>query len=315
MTPASQFTRPSEWLQWVDTQLRWPPGGGYGPNATMYAELAGVVGPAVRAAAGNATLIGPASSNIGMAWLQQSFEAGLLQHIDRVSIHPYRSDSPETLWADWPRVGELVSEYAPLEKAPMAVLSGEWGYGADTVGGAMEQAELLVRVMLLTTALSGQPSIWYQACDPDVSEGSMGIMNCSDGVFTPLPAYSAALVLHTVLRNDGQPATAPLDPGRGFRFVQRLPVFQAGISAEDDFVLLYRSADEQSVLLVAWTSSGFSHVLRLPGVGPGECFAQQDMMGAKQAQVCHDPRGLHANVTSAPLYLVRTGTVGQGTAS
>ena len=38
------------------------------------------------------------------------------------------------------------------------VLSGEWGYGALTVGGKMQEAMLFARVLLLTTAKTGQPS-------------------------------------------------------------------------------------------------------------------------------------------------------------
>ena len=37
---------------------------------------------------------------MGFAWMQQIFEAGALEHFDRVTIHPYRSDAPETAWAD-----------------------------------------------------------------------------------------------------------------------------------------------------------------------------------------------------------------------
>jgi hypothetical protein len=50
--------------------------------------------------------------------------------------------------------------------------------------------------MVLTTALTGAPSIWYDVCDPPGPGGeTMGIMNCSaqgGPAFTSLPAFHAA---------------------------------------------------------------------------------------------------------------------------
>ena len=296
--------------------------GGYLHDAALYANMTAVVADAVHAAVDGAQVVGPATANTGFAWMQQIFEAGALKHFDRVTIHPYRSDAPETAWDDLDTVAQLVREYAPMDKAAIGgppVLSGEWGYGAFTVGGKMQEAMLFARVLLLTTAKTGQPSIWYQACGPDVGEGEMGIMACSKDAhgtetFAPYPAYYAAQHMSALFRNDGKaPGSAPLDPSVAFRFVERLPVFQNGINTDDDFVLLYASEDGSDALLVAWTSSDFGHVVRLPGVvDEGACFAQSGMFGDRMGKdplsstVCHDPRGLHVNVTSAPRYLLRT---------
>ena len=334
-------------------------GGGYGANASLYAHMTSVVATAVHAAVKGVAVVGPASGNTGLAWLQDIFEAGVLTHFDKITIHPYRSDAPEMVWSDWGKVERLVSEYAPVSKLARGlppVLSGEWGYGAASVGGKLEQAELLARVLLLTTSRSGgQPSIWYQACSPDPGDGEMvrqqlrvvvpvysqeeayvhltpnvfshptsphlpssqGIMNCSAGEhgkepsFTPFPAYFAAQYMNAVFRNDGKAVgSAPLDPDVAFRFVERIAVFQNGIDTSDDFVLLFAS-DAGDLLLVAWTSSDFQHIVRIPGVvRDGECFMQSGMLGATMGDdplarsLCHDPRGLHVNVSGAPRYLV-----------
>ena len=110
-------------------------------NGTLYAELAAVAGPAVHAAAANAStnpagpsleFVGPASGNIGLAtgFLRAIFEGGALRQFDRVTVHPYRSDGPETAWPDLGAVADLVAEYAPPWRTPIPVVSGEWGYGA-----------------------------------------------------------------------------------------------------------------------------------------------------------------------------------------
>ena len=107
-------------------------------------------------------------------------------------------------------------------------MSGEWGYGAVTVGSLQKQAEMFARVMLITTSTLKQPSIWYQACDPDEGEGNMGIMNCTgpmgNRTFQPLPAYIAAQTMSTVFRNDGRGPESglPLDEHRGLRCVRRM---------------------------------------------------------------------------------------------
>ena len=113
--------------------------------------------------------------------------------------------------------------------------------------------------------------------------------------FTPLPALEAAKTLHTVLRNDGMAPGSPVSPAKGFRFVRRMPVFQSSnMDSDDDWVLLYHS-DAGDVLLAAWTSSTFEHVLRIPGVEEGVCFSQIGMLGEPLPELCHDHRGLHVN--------------------
>ena len=67
---------------------------------------------------------------------------GALEHFDRVTIHPYRSDGPETAWPDFGAVADLVAEYAPPFKTPVPLVSGEWGYGAAVVGGHLYVSDL-----------------------------------------------------------------------------------------------------------------------------------------------------------------------------
>ena len=63
--------------------------------------------------------------------------------------------------------------------------------------------------------------------------------------------------------------------------------------------------DAGGVLLVAWTTAQFLHVVRIPGVEAGASFAQTGMFGEARPTLRHDPRGLHVNVTGAPVYLLK----------
>jgi hypothetical protein len=264
-----------------DTRVWWemtnePNSDSWYRNATLYAELVATIAQAVHAAAPNATVVGPASANIGLdtGWLLEVFEAGALHHLDVVTVHPYRSDGPEPAAADLSLVMDRVAEYAPPHKTPMPLANGEWGYGAAVVGGQAEQARLFVRQQLITSSMTGQPSIWYEACGPDAGEGHMGIMNCTAGgaPFRSFPAFEAARVLHEVLRNDGKAVSLPVDEMKGFRFVRRLPIFQSSnLDTSDDWVLIYRS-DEGGILLVAWTSTEFEHIVRIPGMWKNDLF-------------------------------------------
>jgi beta-glucosidase-like glycosyl hydrolase len=287
----------------------------FAKNASLYGHIASIIGPALHSAVPNASFVGPASGNTGFAsgWLQEIFETGVLAHFDRLTIHPYRSDAPEMAFNDLKQVQDLVAEYAPFETTNKPIVSGEWGYGVTTLGNSyLKQAEMLARVILITTSTLLQPSIWYQVCDPDQGDGQEGIMNCTgemgNRTFSPLPSFYAAQTMHKVFRNDGKPPSEPIDEALGMRFVRRIPVFQNGVDTSDDWVLLYRaSGDSKAIVLVAWTSSDFEHVVRLPAVyEQGECWKVTTMLGdTTTPNICHDPRGLHVNVSSAPMYLTR----------
>ena len=80
------------------------------------------------AAAAAVQIAGPASENIDVAWMTTLFECGALQHLNQITVHPYRSDSPETALADFAVVRRLVDEYAPVGGATVAINSGEWGH-------------------------------------------------------------------------------------------------------------------------------------------------------------------------------------------
>ena len=86
-----------------------------------------------------------------------------------------------------------------------------------SVGSQQALAEVLVRELLVSISLTGQPAMWYKDCNGD------GIMLCnqtdranaSSMQITPLPGFHAAQTLHRMLRNDNVaknfffPSTSP----------------------------------------------------------------------------------------------------------
>ena len=88
--------------------------------------------------------------------------------------------------------------------------------------------------------------------------------------------------------------------------LQRRPVFQNALTTDDDIWLVASSdSNPRAVAMVAWTMASFEHVVRLPGVTG--CWAATTYLGEPlPAPLCHDPRGLHVNVSAGPLYLTPT---------
>ena len=239
--------------------------GVYGDNASLYAQLVATAAIAVKSAAPAAEVIGPASANIDMSWLTSIFEAGALNHLTQVTVHPYRSNSPETAFADFVALRSLVDEYSPVASGRrLAINSGEWGYSSkanpSTGLDEVSHAKIVARQLLVTIASQVGFSVYYDWRDDD---GAMGLVRLPlhAGRAPPYdakPAYNASAVLAAALH--------------GFIFVERLHVFQSGQNTEDDWVLLFRqprgsSASNHTRYEVPWAK--FSGLLRLPIAGLG----------------------------------------------
>lgn len=155
-------------------------------------------------------IIGPATSTIDLAFLEECFKAGLLEYWAGVSVHPYRQTAPETVEEDYRNVRLLIRKYAPKDKE-VPILSGEWGYstqwkslGKDEPVREEQQAKYLAAMFLTNIANDIPLSIWYDWRDdgdnPNEGEHRFGIVRRAyhegrDPVFDPKPAYQAAKTL------------------------------------------------------------------------------------------------------------------------
>lgn len=189
------------WELWNEPNLEqfWKPQ----PSADDYAALVRAAAPAIRAADPDAVVVAPASSGFPWEFLERIFELGVLADLDEVSVHPYRSQPPETVVADYRRLRALIARRLPPGKATPALLSGEWGYSNTHWGTTIapeRQGAYLARQFLTNIAEGIALSIWYDWAndgpDPKETEHNFGTVTLDR---RPKPAYEAARALTETL--------------------------------------------------------------------------------------------------------------------
>lgn len=207
------------------------------PDVKEYIALAIATCKAVRSVVPDATIIGPASSEVPMPYLESFLASGVLEYLDAVSVHPYRdySKSPETAAADYKVLRGLIERYAPAEKKKMPIISSEWGYSSSTKGVSLEKQEAYIVRMQLSNLFNNIPvSIWYDwkndGDDPTEHEQNFGTVT-SD--LKPKPAYTAIQTMNKQLK--------------GFTFLRRIK-----LKSDNDFALLFKN-DIGAYKIIAWT--------------------------------------------------------------
>ncbi len=226
------------WEIWNEPNIQkfWPTG----PNADQYADLAITTCWAIRNADPDATIIAPGLSGATTDFLKVVFARGLLDCIDGVSVHPYRSSNsaiPETVQADYDTLKALITQYAPparLQK--IALVNSEWGWSAAAGVGATydQQANYLVRQKLLDMANGLGASIWYDwkndGVDPTAIQQNFGIVDANG--YAKLP-YASMLNLSQQLN--------------GMEFLGRVAT-----ASDHDYAFLFGNA-QGAECLVSWT--------------------------------------------------------------
>lgn len=238
------------WEIWNEPNLGqfWQPK----PDAAAYARLALATAKAVRAVDPDAVIVAPGSSGFPWEFFETVFAAGLLEHIDAVSVHPYRGQNPETAAADYARLRVLIARYAPAAKRnTLPIISSEWGY-STVVGGVSEerQAQYLARQWLSNLASGVNLSIFYDwrddGDDPKENEHRFGTVRRD---FTPKPSFLAAKRLIAELN--------------GYTFRHRI------IDEKDDraWKLLFQKGDTDQLALVTWmTDEKAPETSRMPAI-------------------------------------------------
>ncbi len=276
------------WEIWNEPNIRgfWHPE----PNLDHYTAMAIAACRAIRAVAPQEAIVGPATSQIDLEFLEGCCQAGLLEQWDAVSVHPYRQQAPETVFTEYRKLQRLIEQYAPAGKS-IPILSGEWGYSAawnsyDNV----QQGRLLPRQWLCNMAAGVPISIWYDwhddGRDPKEAEHNFGtVANAyragQSPVYEPKPAYQAARTL-----------TRLLD---GYRFIKRIRV-----GSPDDFAMLFSQGDKLCV--AAWTTNSERHSIVLPA--NDAVFRRVTHVGQREADVRAADGSLTLTVDTAPRYLI-----------
>jgi hypothetical protein len=225
------------WEIWNEPNISfWKPK----PNVEQYNVLALATAKAIRQVVPDATIVGPATSGIPLEYLESVFKSGLLEHLDAVSVHPYRNYSlpPESAIQDYAKLRALIERYAPNEaKKTLPILSGEWGYASHNKGVSLETQAAFIARQQLANVLAGVPlSIWYDWKNdgPDATEREDNFGTVTSDL-KPKPSYVAIQTLTRELS--------------GYRIVRRLKV-----GTDNDYVLLCAKASGDQKL-AAWTSN------------------------------------------------------------
>lgn len=207
------------------------------PDIKQYLKLAFATCRAIKSVDPESIIIGPATSQIPLPFIESFLESGILEYIDGVSVHPYRdySRSPETAIEEYRKLWDLIKKYSS-DGRDIPVISSEWGYSSATKGVTPEkQAAYIVR-MQLANLLYGVPlSIWYDWKNDGKQPGNFE-HNCGTVTFDlePKPAYNAIKVMNDQLN--------------GYVFQRRI---ETGNKA--DFVMLFSKSGRDSKI-VAWTT-------------------------------------------------------------
>jgi hypothetical protein len=258
------------WEVWNEPNVAqfWNGPGGIRPDPLAYAALVAAAAPAIRAADPDATILGGAvfiglpaviaalGGVGGIDFLRAIIGAGVLEHVDGLSIHAYRAEAPETLAADVATIRAAMGRRARRR----LLWVSEWGYstydstapptGLNFLPAVSEarQASWDARMLLSDFALGVVGTVIYQdrdpvPADPGNIEAHWGLMH---GDLTPKPSYDALAALGTIVGHA--------------RFVRRLrlPAGQHG--------LVFRRRDRTRVVAL-WAEAPATWELRARGRG------------------------------------------------
>jgi polysaccharide biosynthesis protein PslG len=208
------------------------------PDAEQYTALARATCKAIREADPKAAITGPASAGFPWEFLETFLKSGVLEYLEAVSVHPYRDPKqpPETAAPDYQRLRTLIDRCAPASrKAPIPILSGEWGYSTWKKGVPLETQAAYIARQQLSNLLNGIPlSIWYDWKNdgPDANENEHNFGTVLPDL-KPKPAYVAIQTLTRELS--------------GYRIARRIP-----LPSDKDYLLLCTNS-AGSRKLAAWT--------------------------------------------------------------
>lgn len=179
-------------------------------SATAYLALLRSTYNAIKAKYPQATVIGAVTSEVPIPWLTELFDAGGLDLMDAISIHPYVY--PQSAEAQRARVDELrqlLSRYDGGAETPVIISEQGWPTGSS-VRSSTEQAQAanVVRAALGADASGVQSFINYNLVDDGDTdtdtEQRFGLLHSATapgGAFTPKPAYVAYAVASRLVGN------------------------------------------------------------------------------------------------------------------
>lgn len=259
------------------------------PNYSDYSTLLKEASKVIRNNDPSGTIVAPALAGLSddsFVWLEEILKTGVLDYIDGVSVHPYRTQTPETVIGDYVKLRTLLSKYSNKD---ITIISGEWGYstaqGAGTTNfNEYTQANYLVRMFLINLLSNVPISIWYgwknDGTDLSNREQNFGLVQ--NDVKVSKKAYLAANALNYNLN--------------GYELKERINVVDP-----NDYVLHFTNENNNSVL-VFWTTRD-THQITIPFTSKGGRVLST--FGEKIGDVSEGSQML-LEVINSPKYVVIT---------
>lgn len=169
------------------------------PDPKDYVELVKLTAPEIRRAIPEAVIIGGAFAGIPMAYIKGCLEAGLADHVEKISYHPYRA-VPELKYED--EIGTLRKMIAQHRQG-IEIWQGENGCpsmgGPETTGALsnltwteLRQAKWLLRRILIDLSLGVELTSYFHTVDLLGYRGKNNLKGLLRGHdYSPKPAYRA----------------------------------------------------------------------------------------------------------------------------
>lgn len=179
------------------------------PNAQDYVKLVKATAPRIREANPDAVILAGATSKIGFEYLKECAEAGMLDYIDVITIHPYRETKPETVAEDYAEVRALLDKHSTRH---IPIWDSEWGYTIYHFELSEEnQAKVVARKQVAAFAAGMDLSIWFSFHpwseeDKGDAPPAWGLIY-KDG--RPRPSFTAMKTLNEVFKPPIAPAAKP----------------------------------------------------------------------------------------------------------
>lgn len=173
----------------------WKPGH---PDAASYVKLVEQTAPLIRQRVPQAVIIGGAFSGVPLEYFEQCLVAGLAEHVDKISYHPYRPIPEHNYESDVHQMRALLAKH---DAAHLGLWQGENGAPSKTGGAgalhggdwtATRQAKWLTRRIISDLRLEIELTNYFLIVDLIGYRGSAnwkGLLHGED--YTPKSAYFA----------------------------------------------------------------------------------------------------------------------------
>ncbi|MGE7759130.1 cellulase family glycosylhydrolase [Peribacillus sp. NPDC097895] len=256
------------------------------PNYEDYSKLVKNVSKVIRKNDPTGIVVAPALAglnNDSLIWLEEILKRGLLENIDALSVHPYRTSSPETVIEDYQKLRDLLNKY---NKKNFPIISGEWGYSTAREWNNLnisekQQAQYLIRMFLVNEWSNIPITIWYDwkndGIDSKEREHNFGIRQ--NDVSKSKESYIALKVMTKTLSN--------------YSLSKRIDV-----GNPSDFVFEFKNK-LGDILIVYWTIEG-DHLIKLPEPENGSIISMYgDNLGRYNLE-----NDTILEITASPRYLI-----------